>query len=175
LCATIFDVETIRLIDEADLEDAHRRGAGELLSREWGDDWLGDAHAGPYAPSFRALALDPGGSVAGQVSAFAIPTSPPRILFGIGDLVVRTERRGHGIAARICVVVVNECWRRGAEIVLVDTVAARRIFARLGFEAVAGFRYFYSDEHACHRHEHWMVAERAPADGPIELLEHGDF
>jgi predicted N-acetyltransferase YhbS len=169
------DVATIRLIDEIDFDPAHRRQAGEMISREWGEDWLGDAYAGPYAPAFRVLALDPGGDVAAQVSAFAIPTSPPHGLFGIGDLVVREDRRGQGIAARMCEALVDECWRRGADIVLVDTVAARHIFARLGFQPVAGFRYFYLRDGACHRHEHWMVAERTSTDGPIELLEHGDF
>jgi predicted N-acetyltransferase YhbS len=169
------DVATIRLIDETELEPAHRRQAGELLSREWGEDWLEDGYAGPYAPAFRALGLDPGGAVAGHVSAFAIPTSPPRTLFGVGDLVVRADRRREGIAGRICEALVNECWRRGAEIVLVDTVAARHIFARLGFEPVAGFRYFYLRDDACQRHPGWMVAERTAVEAPIELLEHGDF
>ena len=168
-------MDTPQVIDERTLTARHRHQAGELLAAEWGDEWRGDAYAGPYAPEFRVLALDAGDAVAGHVSAFAIPTSPRTALFGIGDLVVRGDQRGAGVASAICDAVVRECWRRGAAAILVDTLAARGIFSRLGFEPVATFRFFYQEQGSCSRREHWMAAERAPADTRIELLEHWDF
>jgi GNAT superfamily N-acetyltransferase len=168
-------VDAPHVIDEHALAAHHRRQAGELLAAEWGEDWRGDAYAGPYAPQFRVLALDADGAVAGHVSAFAIPTSPARALYGIGDLVVRGDARGAGVARAICDAVVRECWRRGAETILVDTVAARNIFTRLGFEPVVTFRFFYQDGNSCSRRPHWMAADRAPGSGPVELLAHWDF
>jgi predicted N-acetyltransferase YhbS len=168
-------VATPHVIDEHALAARHRRQAGELLAAEWGDEWRGDAYAGPYAPQFRVLALDADDAVAGHVSAFAIPTSPPRALFGIGDLVVRGDQRGAGVASAICEAVVGECWSRRADAILVDTLAARRIFERLGFEPVVTFRFFYQEESSCSRRLHWMAADRSPASGQIELLEHWDF
>jgi GNAT superfamily N-acetyltransferase len=168
-------VNTPHVIDEQSLAAYHRRQAAALLAAEWGDEWRGDAYAGPYAPQFRVLALDADDAVAGHVSAFALPTSPPRALFGIGDLVVRSDQRGAGVASAICDAIVRECWSRGADAILVDTVAARGIFERLGFGPVETFRFFYQEENSCSRRLHWMAAERAPAGGPVELLEHWDF
>jgi predicted N-acetyltransferase YhbS len=168
-------VDSPHVIDEHALAAHHRRQAGELLAAEWGDDWRGDAYAGPYAPRFRVLALDADDAVAGHVSAFAIPTSPPYALFGIGDLVVRSDRRGAGVASAICDAIVRECWLRGADAILVDTLAARNIFERLGFDPVETFRFFYQDKNSCSRRLHWMAAERASVRGPVELLEHWDF
>jgi predicted N-acetyltransferase YhbS len=168
-------VDAPHVIDEHALAAHHRRQAGELLAAEWGNEWRGDGYAGPYAPQFRVLALDADGAVTGHVSAFAIPTSPRRALFGIGDLVVRPDRRGAGVASGICDAIVRECWPRGAETVLVDTLAARGIFERLGFEPVVTFRFFYQDGNRCSRRLYWMAAERAPASAPVELLAHWDF
>jgi hypothetical protein len=64
--------------------------------------------------------------------------------------------------------------RRDAEVVLVDTVAARSIFAELGFRPVDRFDYFYLRDDACTRHPGWMALERVPVER-IEILEHGDF
>jgi hypothetical protein len=70
--------------------------------------------------------------------------------------------------------VVEECLGRGAEIVLVDTVAARPAFTELGFRPVDRFDYFYVRDGACTRHPNWMALERAPVER-LEILEHGDF
>ena len=168
-------MRSVRLINEDELAPDDRRKTAELLAAEWGEAWIPDAYAGPYAPEFRAIARDDDLRVIGQVSAFAIPTSPPRNVYGIGDLVVDADSRGSGAATEICASAVAECVRRGAETILVDTLAARSIFLRLGFEPVEAFRFFYVDGDACVRREHWMVSEREPAGQPVELLRHADF
>lgn len=173
-------MHAVRLTDEQDLDPTHRHQAAQLLAAQWGDDWLPDAHAGPHAPHFRALAIDPEGDVSAHLSVFAIPTRPPSTLYGIGDLIVRPNHRGAGLASAICSAAIEECHRRGADTILVDTLAARSIFERLGFEPVTTFRFFYLEGNACARREHWMALQRrrtetAIPDTPVELLEHGDF
>ncbi len=161
-------------VSEAELDSAVRAQAAALLSAEWGDDWRERAYAGEHPPRFRVIETV-GGDLAGHVSAFLIPTRPRSCLFGIGDLVVRSDLRGRGIARRICATVVSECLRNAAEIVLVDTVDAAQIFLALGFQSVRGFQFFYERDGACHRHRHWLYHARAPLGRRIELLENGDF
>lgn len=166
-----------RVIDEAALTRGLRRRTGRLLAAEWGEAWRGDAYAGTHPPEFRVLQRSRLGRLLGHVSAFRIQTEPARTLYGIGDLVVRPSARGLGIARAICALAVAECFNgRGAEIVLVDTLAARSAFLELGFRPVDGFEFHYRATTACVRHEHWMVERRdGPAFERIRLLEHGDF
>ncbi|HEX2016986.1 MAG TPA: GNAT family N-acetyltransferase [Solirubrobacteraceae bacterium] len=163
-----------QVVDEERLSDADRRRAGALLAGEWGEQWRRDAHAGPYPPEFRILARGDHDELAGHVAAFAIPTEPAVRLYGIGDLVVAPAHRRRGVAHRLCSAVVGEAWRRGAQLILVDTLAAESIFLGLGFTPAPPFRYFYVRDRACHRHRHWLAAGRLPHDR-LELLEHGDF
>jgi len=164
----------VEVIDEGSLRPDDRRSSGRLLADEWGSDWRKDGHAGPHPPEFRVLSRDGAGSLTGHVSAFAIPTSPTTLLYGIGDLVVAPAHRRRGVAGLLCAEMVAECDRRAAEVILIDTLAAEAIFLALGFRVVRDFRYFYVRDGACHRHRHWLAAERRPR-GRLELLEHGDF
>jgi GNAT superfamily N-acetyltransferase len=167
---------TLRLVDEAALGRRYRREVGRLLAAEWGSAWRRDGHAGPQPPEFRVFALNGADHVVGHVSAFAIPTDPPLLLYGVGDLVVKQRYRGRGIARAICSALVEECWRRDADTVLVDTVDAQPVFEALGFVAPIGFAFWYERDGACVRHRHWLYAERRRSPGgPVQLLEHGDF
>ncbi|GAC1441922.1 MAG: hypothetical protein NVSMB51_22140 [Solirubrobacteraceae bacterium] len=162
-------------IDERDLPRRLRRQAGQLLAAEWGAAWRPYGYAGSDAPSFRAVAQNNAAYLTAHVSAFAIPTKPELSLWGIGDLVVKRRYRGRGLALAVCSSLVAECRRRAADVVLVDTLAARHVFAALDFEPVRGFEFFYQRDDRCVRHEHWMVWRRRATSAPVELLEHGDF
>lgn len=165
---------SLRVVTEKTLGHRERRQAGRLLAQEWGADWRRNAYAGPQAPQLRVLELNRAGGVIGQVSAFWLPTEPQRRMYGIGDLVVKPRYRGTGVARRMCEALTAECWRREAEIVLVDTLAAQATFLALGFRVVTAFDYFYEVDDTCRRHRHWLAAERVPVER-VCILEHGDF
>lgn len=162
------------LIEEEALSRSDRRRIGALLAAEWGPEWRARAHAGPHAPVFRAVERNRRGYPIGHVSAFALTTAPVRAVWGIGDLVVKARYRGRGISLDVSRTAVDECIRRGADVILVDTLAARSAFAGLGFRPVERFDYFYVRDGACVRHPHWMALELTEPCR-LEILEHGDF
>jgi predicted N-acetyltransferase YhbS len=165
---------TIQVVCEQALEPGPRALAGRLLAAEWGPAWADRAYAGEYPPVFRVLDWAVAADLVGHVSAFSIPASPALRLYGIGDLVVAPRARGRGLATELARGVTEECIARGADAVLVDTLAASDQFRALGFEPTTAF--FYMRNGAIQVHEHWMVRWVGPApSGRIELLEHGDF
>jgi GNAT superfamily N-acetyltransferase len=165
---------TIEVVSEQALDPRPRALAGRLLAAEWGPAWADHAYAGDYPPEFRVLDWAPPADLAGHVSAFSIPTSPPLRLYGIGDLVVDPRARRRGLAMELARRVTEESIARGADAVLVDTLAAEDQFRALGFEPTTAF--FYMRDGQMRVHEHWLVRWLAPAPtGRIELLEHGDF
>ncbi len=163
------------IADEDGLSRRLRREAANLLVGEWGGAWRGDAYAGPHPPEFRVIEQSGSGSVVGHVSAFAIPTEPALALYGIGDLVVKPRYRREGVAARVIAAVVHECERRDADVMLVDTEAARRQFSSLGFRLADPWSFFYERNQACHRHPQWLTCWRTEPIRPVHLLAHGDF
>jgi predicted N-acetyltransferase YhbS len=165
---------TVQVVSEQALEPRARALAGRLLSAEWGPAWADHAYAGDYPPEFRVLDWSRPADLVGHVSAFSIPTSPALRLYGIGDLVVAPRARRRGLATELARRVTEECIARGADAVLVDTLAAEDQFRALGFEPTTAFCYMTNG--APRVHEHWMVRWVGPAPtGRIELLEHGDF
>jgi GNAT superfamily N-acetyltransferase len=163
------------LVDERRLQRRLRRQAGDLLAREWGGEWRARGHSGDHAPDFRALELNGAGRLIGHVSAFGIPAHPDLRVYGVGDLVVKERYRRQGVAGRICELLVAECERRGADLIAVDTLAAERQFAALGFAHPPPWSLFYERDGACRRHPHWMVRWHASPLPRVELLAHGDF
>jgi len=163
------------VVEERTLPRSLRRQAAALLTVEWGGAWARRGYAGDFPPEFRVLALSGDDTVVGHVAAFVIPTFPSRPLRGIGDLVVAAESRGRGIAGLICEKIVTESRARGTETILVDTLAARGIFTRLGFSDVVGFAYFYEEDGSCRRQPHWLQWHEGPDPPRLELLAHGDF
>jgi GNAT superfamily N-acetyltransferase len=164
----------IQVVGEQALEPRPRALAGRLLAAEWGPAWVEHAYAGDHPPEFRVLDWAPPDDLVGHVAAFSIPASPALRLYGIGDLVVAPRARRRGLAAELAGRVTEECIARGADAVLVDTLAAEDQFRALGFEPTTAF--FYMKDGAVRVHEHWMVRWVSPAPtAPIELLEHGDF
>ena len=124
-------------------------------------------------PEFRAL-VSTGGQVVGQVSTFLIATEPECRLFGFGDLVVREDHRGRGLARMVMLASIDRCRRQGAEVMLADTVAVRANLMRQGFRPVPRFAMFYETETACHWHPNWWCWGRHEEAGRIRLVE-GDF
>ena len=129
---------------------------------------------GPFVPLVRALTVAADGRLEGHASAFLIPSRPALRVFGVGDLVVASGRRGTGIGAALAAATVAECERREAQVILVDTLAARSLFTALGFASVPAWTVYYQRDAACHRHEHWMIRAAVPPPR-VELLAHGDF
>lgn len=162
------------LVEEGAVGDKLRSSAAALLRATWGEDWWPDAYAGPHPPDFRVVVCDAEELVA-HVSAFAIPTRPSTSLVGFGDLVVATSRRRRGLAATICQRAVEGALHRGAEILLVDTVAAAVTFARMGFEPVSPGSVFFFEEGRRRAQEHWLVRTSRPLPPELELLHNGDF
>ena len=163
-------------VSEDDLDDARLRELSELLSSVM--TRLGPEYAErPWRrvrPECRAIARIDGELVA-QVSAFPIVTDPPRALYGIGDLAVAPRARGRGVAARLGEEITAECWRRGGEILLADTVTHLRRDFRTGHAPVPRFRFWYERDGACHWHPNWTARIRHPEPRVRLRLEEGDF
>lgn len=162
-------------VEDAELRPRVRREAGRLLAAQWGSAWRQQGFAGAHPPAFRILAHNNAGHLIAHASAFALATEPAIELYGIGDLVVKPRYRRRGLARVVCETLVARCRERGAQEILVDTLAARDVFAALGFRAVEGFEFFYLGEDRCVRHRHWMVGGGERRAGAIEILAHGDF
>ena len=111
----------------------------------------------------------------GQQSVFAIDSEPSRRLYGLGDVVVRKDCRGHGIARALIERAVAECWSRDAELVPTDTFVLRGVFVELGFAPVPRFAFYYEREDECRWHPGWLAAVRVPVPRPRLRLAEGDF
>lgn len=168
-----FEVE---VVPESELPDALLAELSELLASVM--TRMGDHYAQqPWRrvrPEYRAIArID--GRVVGQVSAFRIATEPQRVLFGIGDLAVAHDVRGSGIAVELGEAASAECWRRGGEVILVDTVTHKARDFRTGHAPVPRFRIYYERDGACHWHPNWTTKTRHPDHRARLRLEEGDF
>jgi predicted N-acetyltransferase YhbS len=167
---------TVELVDEALLGESDRATIAMLLAEAFASQ--GDAYRERgwrnIAPTFRTLARCDQEIVA-QQSVFEIGTDAPHTTFGLGDVAVRADRRRRGIARALIERAVQECWRRGAEIVLTDTAALRETFMTLGFRPVPRFAFYYQRDGQCRWHPHWLAAVRtALPRAPLRLVE-GDF
>ena len=166
----------IRCVSESEVTDDELRALSDLLAESM--TRLGaEYRKQPWRrlrPEYRVLArVD--GEIVGQVSAFRIGTQPPRELYGLGDLAVRPAHRGMGIADRLGTTCREEAWRRGAEIVLSDTVALKRRDLRLGYAPVPRFGFHYERDGACHWHPNWAAMIRHPEPRTRLRLDEGDF
>lgn len=166
----------VAVVDEDDLTEEDLAGLSALLAASM--TRLGPEYAErPWRrlrPSFRAVARSEG-SVVGQLSAFLIGTRPARRVFGLGDLAVARGSRGRGVATELAASIEAECRRRGAEIVLRDTVALRPRCLRAGYAPVPRFRFFYERDGACHWHPNWLARIHHPEHGARLELAEGDF
>ena len=166
----------VELMDEAALGEPDRATIATLLADAF------DEHSEAYrerawrtiAPTFRTVARS-GGEIVGQQSVFELQTDPPRRVFGLGDVAVRTDSRRRGIARSLIERVVEESWQRGAEIVLTDTSALRDTFTTLGFRPVPRFAFYYERTGECRWHPQWLAATRATIPRTPLRLEEGDF
>jgi len=163
------------LVEEPALPRRVRRQAGQLLGDQWGAPWRRAGHVGPHPPAFRALAFNGEQRLIGHVSAFSLACAPDLCVFGVGDLVVKARYRRRGVASAVCALLVGECFERQARAVLVDTVDAAALFAKLGFLELDGFTFYYETEHDCRRRRHWLLACTEPLPAPVRILQHGDF
>lgn len=164
------------MVEEDEIPDRDRIALRELISSGF------PRAAGAYGPegwrtirpAFRSLCHLAGEPV-GQLSIFELQTDPPTRLHGLGDGVVAEAQRGAGAGRAIFWAAVEECWRRGAEIILTDTVALKPMLLSWGFEPVPRFAFHYEREGACRWHRHWIAAfrDRPPPDR-LRLAE-GDF
>jgi GNAT superfamily N-acetyltransferase len=163
------------VVMEAELSPSLRRNLGHLLADAF------PAHKATYReqawrtlpPVFRVVTWCHSLPV-GQISAFHIPTNPPRRLFGIGDLVVDPQHRSRGLAKRQTVLVRQRCWELGADGILSDTYDLRSVSLSLGSKPVRRFEIFYETAIACHWHPNWLAKWRNPPDGRLRL-SWGDF
>ncbi|MDQ3934581.1 MAG: GNAT family N-acetyltransferase [Actinomycetota bacterium] len=164
------------VVAEDDLTDDDLGALSVLLAESmtrFGHEYAGKAWR-RIRPVARAIArMD--GELAGQVSIFRLASKPERAIYGLGDNAVHPSHRGQGIALRLIAVAAEECWRRGAEAILGDTVAQRRMGATLGFAPVPRFRFWYERDGACHWHPNWIATIRHPEPRTRLQLEEGDF
>ena len=125
-------------------------------------------------PAFRVVALDLEGEPVGQASCFWVPSRPPSMLLGLGDVAVAPAHRGRHVARTVCTLATHEAWRLHASAVLAKTKPLRSVLASLGFIAIADQRFYYVENGARTSHPDWMAAIRAPLPTPLQLDE-GDF
>lgn len=164
------------IVSESDLDETTLRELSGLLSSVM--KRLGPQYAErPWRrirPERRAIARIEG-EIVGQLSAFRIGCDPPRVLYGLGDLAVAPRARGRGVAVRLGDDMTQECWRRGGEILLVDTVTHKARDFRTGHAPVPRFRFWYERDGACHWHPNWTAKVRHPEPRVRLRLEEGDF
>ncbi len=125
-------------------------------------------------PELRAIARQDG-RIVGALSASRVATDPPRFLYGLGDLAVDPAARGLGVAGALGAALRVECWRRGAEILLMDSVVMLHQGLRQGWVPVPRFRFWYERDGACHWHPNWTALIRHPERRARLQLEEGDF
>lgn len=164
---------TVRCVPESEVDDGYRRLVGE---------WLAAAHPSlarhfrgrgwwTLPPLFRCV-MEAGGVVAGQVSAFEIESSPPLRLFGLGDAILRPEHRGRGLFREMLRAAVEECWRRGAEVILTSTKKQSPTILSLGFAPPRPFQFYYEQDSACLWRPTWLVLFRGDEPrGRVRLSE----
>jgi hypothetical protein len=125
-------------------------------------------------PAFRVVALDVEGEPVGQASCFWVPSQPPSMLLGLGDVAVAHEHRRRQVARTVCTLATNEGWRLHASAILAKTKPLRSVLAGLGFVAVTDARFFYLEDGVRKAHPDWMAATRTELPARL-LLEEGDF
>ena len=166
----------VEFIAEALLEESDRESIATLLAGAFG------RHKDSYRtrgwrtipPTFRVIARADA-QIVGQLSVFDIATDPQRRLFGLGDVAVTPDRRRRGVARSLVEHAVEECWRRGADVVLTDTGVLRQVFIALGFAPIPRFAFYYERDGACRCHALWLAAAKTPVPRPRLRLLEGDF
>jgi GNAT superfamily N-acetyltransferase len=125
-------------------------------------------------PSYRVVALGPGGEPIGQASCFWVPCRPASRLLGLGDVAVAPDHRGQGVARISVGLAVHEGWRHHATAMLAKTKPLRGVLSDLGFAAVPDGRFFYLEDGERVSHPDWMAAVRGVLPASLQLDE-GDF
>lgn len=170
------EIETI-IVEEDELRGEWRATAHRLLADQI------PRHEAAYRergwrrirPVCRAVAHVQG-RVIGVVSVFPLQSEPPLLAFGQGDGVVEREWRDAAIGTALMRAATEECNRRGADLIVGDSVTLAGIMQRLGFHRVPRFQIFYERDGACHWHPNWFAWTRdaTPLPPRVELAE-GDF
>ena len=166
----------VKCIDERELDDGYRKMVGALLAEA--HPTIGDAFRArgwwTLPPLFRAVATD-GGEVAGQVSAYLVESRPELSLMGLGDGILKVEHRGRGILKMMLSACIEECWKRGAEQIIVSTKRHSSMILSLGFTRTRPFQFYYETESACVWRPTWLVLSKAPIGANAVWLAEGHF
>lgn len=166
----------VKCVDEVELDGDYKKLVGEMLA---------EAHpsiAGAFRargwwtlpPVFRCVARDADG-VIGQVSAYEIDSRPALRLMGLGDGILKKERRGSGILKLMLSACIEECWERGAEHIIVSTKKHSSMILSLGFAPTRPFRFYYETESACVWRPTWLVMSKVPIAASRVWLAEGHF
>lgn len=163
----------LRCVPESEIDDGYRATVGE---------WLAGAHPSlathfrgrgwwTLPPLFRCV-LEMDGAAAGQVSAFALDSSPRLRLLGLGDAILRPEQRGRGLFPEMMRATVEESLRRGAEAIITSTKKHSPTLLSLGFTPPRPFQFYYEQDSACLWRPTWLVLFRGdPPRGPVRLSD----
>lgn len=109
------------LLAEEDVTDEIRALAGELLVECFGAEQARERAWVHHPPAYRALIWD-GDVLVGNEMGCLLECTPQISLFGVGDLAVRPEWRGRGIAKTLGRMTREEAERRNAHAILCSTV-----------------------------------------------------
>ncbi len=166
----------VAVTPESELTGPDRAAIVRLIATEFGPIGAQYAERGwrTIEPVSRVVVRDADVIVA-QGSLVPLESEPAVQLYGLADAVVASAHRGRGIGARISNELVAEAWRRGAEMILSDSIDLERALTAIGFEPVPRFNCYYERGGACHCRRHWLAAFRSgPPGGRLRLAE-GDF
>ncbi len=166
----------VKCVEEAELEIGYREFIGGLLAEAHPS--IGEAFRAKgwwtLPPLFRCLASD-GDEVVGQVSAYEIESRPVLPLMGLGDGILKREFRGKGILKMMLSACMEECWKRGAEHIIVSTKKHSPMILSLGFAPTRPFQFYYETASACVWRPTWLVLSKAPLAAKSVWLAEGHF
>jgi predicted N-acetyltransferase YhbS len=163
---------TIRVLEEAELEDDFRRRLGAFIADVYeskGSPYL-ERGWRTFPPFARVVAMD-GDEIVGHASMFRPRVEPACPVMGFGDLAVARGFRRRGLARVINRHLVVQGWRRGAHAELTATETSRTTYLRFGFAPVENFAFYWEDDHGCHRDPYWMAAAAQPIPPRLRLLD----
>jgi GNAT superfamily N-acetyltransferase len=120
---------------EEDVSDELRALAGELLVECFGVEAARTRGWTKHPPTYRALIWD-GGVLVGNEIGCRLECTPSIALYGVGDLAVRPEWRGRGIAKALGGATREEAARRNADAIVCSTVELGRYSVAKGWEPV---------------------------------------
>jgi GNAT superfamily N-acetyltransferase len=186
------DHVTLEMRLDASLSAEERRSIGAMLATgfpglepaEVARGWI------QAKPAFRILALSGGGIIAqlsvadleGQgIHADGGPDSTPRKpgwCLGIGDLIVRSEHRGKGLARFLIESAIAESRRRDACLLMVASgpeVGLRHIFELQGFEPTAHRVFVERPDGSRFENPAWMYRAKTGFEVPDQIQIKSDF